>query len=135
MASPFDSLDLMIQGVVDNHFGESFRFEPMRASNNVNAPCVADSSRPIVTALAVFHATATRFDAGPSYGNVYSAQNPGLTSARPQVTVQTSALGWMPRVSDRVVRISDSAAWRVSEVYSDGNGQRIKLDLNEEKLA
>jgi hypothetical protein len=133
MASPFDSLDLMIQGVVDGCFGESFRFEPMRTINNVNAPRVVDNTRAVITTTAIFHATATRVDAGATYGRVYDAQSPGLTSARPQVTVKAESLGWMPLVGDRIVRISDSTAWRVSEVVPDGNGQRITLDLNEEK--
>lgn len=113
MPTPFTALSERLSEAVDGYFAERFRFDPYKASDDVDLPPVADGSR------ASFEVPGRWFAPSQSRppharGATQDDNAHNWTASKPVVMVTASKLIWTPRPGDRVTRLEDGAIYQIS---------------------
>ena len=118
MPIKFSAAANKLHAAVDRVWGESFTFAARKAPEDVNAPAIADDSRPSLTASGVWHDPSEAFY--PDARGRESDHVQERVASVSAVTIRDSDLSWTPRKGDVVTRVENGAVYLVARTFPDG---------------
>lgn len=122
MPSAFDALLANVDTAVLDVMGEGMTITPMARPSPNAAQASPDPARAEVAATGIFGTDPAELDAGS--GNTYDPradQRLARVSTKLAVTLRRSALGYDPRVGDRVTRTGTGEVFTVADMRRDGS--------------
>lgn len=108
------------ENAIHGVFGDAFRHVPMARPADVSAKHVEDTSRQFQQILGIFHSAPTDPMLAHSY-DTHMSQRPGVSAPIMTITLKTGTVIDL-RESDHLVRIEDSATFRVVNTFTSETG-------------
>lgn len=124
MPTPFADRDARLSRSIERAFGEQFTFAAaaVAVGGDVNAPRIADGSKPSFTCAGVWEAIAnTAYPRATSNAPDDASQR--FATQFPSVSVDATLLSWMPVAGSKVTRLHDGAVYEVSKALPDDMGR------------